>query len=131
MTKYLVDTNVLSEIFKKKPNKKVLEWLKKNQDIFLSAIVIEEIRYGLNSIGSAKYLKWFETFSRDYTTIMDIDEKVASLSAELRAAFRKKGIERTQADMLIAASARIHDCTIVTRNEKDFLGANVPIFNPF
>jgi toxin FitB len=49
----------------------------------------------------------------------------------MRGNFRTKGISRSQADILIAATAEIHDLILVTRNTRDFEGCNIQILNPF
>jgi predicted nucleic acid-binding protein len=60
-----------------------------------------------------------------------VSASIAQQCALLRAAFRKRGQQRTQADMLIAATALEHELGLVTRNVKDFEGCSVPLLNPF
>ena len=60
-----------------------------------------------------------------------ITPEIAQLAGELRGGFRSQGITRSQADILIAATAKIHQLTLVTRNIWDFEGCEIALLNPF
>jgi predicted nucleic acid-binding protein len=128
---YLVDTNVISELFKKKNDAAVVDWLRGNDFLNLSVITVEEINYGLRYINATKHLKWFENFIATRTQVLAVELRTAEIAGTLRAAFRKRGMQRTQADLLIAATAQTHKLTVVTRNERDFIDCQVPVLNPF
>lgn len=66
-----------------------------------------------------------------HCVILPISEAVAKRSGELRGVLKSQGKPRSQADMLIAATAQIHQLTLVTRNTRDFEGCGVTILNPF
>ena len=58
-------------------------------------------------------------------------EIIARRSGLWRGEFRRQGIPRTQADLLIAATAEVHKLVLVTRNTRDFTGCGLQLFNPF
>jgi toxin FitB len=63
--------------------------------------------------------------------VFPISENVARRAGEMRAQFESNGLIRSQADMLIAATAQIHGFTLVTRNISDFNGCGIALLNPF
>lgn len=129
---WLVDTNILSEIGRRKPSPKVLTWLRKHPSLSVSVITVEEILmgwYAINNIEKVNIYK--ELFDSNSYKILPITQSVANHSAYLRGQFRKNGISRSMPDMLIAATAAEHQLTVVTRNVRDFLDCGVPIFDPF
>ena len=62
---------------------------------------------------------------------MPVNPEIAQLSGELRGRFRMEGITRSQADMIIAATAKIHQLILVTRNTRDFEDCGISLLNPF
>lgn len=132
--KYLLDTNVISEIRKRKPHGAVLEWIKSvpADDVLLPAVVLGELQAGAE-----------RTRIRDQAKAAEIDRWIESLAATFQfipmdgAAFCEwarlmvgQPAEVTM-DAMIAATARVHHLTVATRNESDFKHFNVRIFNPF
>jgi len=128
---HLVDTNVVSEFMRPQPAPAVLRWAGHLSRFAMSVITVEEIRYGLSVRPSARLERWFEAFVQDYCDVMPITVAVARRSGVLRGQLRARGATRTQADMLIAATAAEHDLVLVTRNERDFEGCEIKIVNPF
>ena len=128
---FLVDTNVLSEFFKPKPNAKVINWLREQEKIAVSVITVEEIHFGLAAKNATRQLEWFVQFLNVGCEVLIISQDIAMQCGELRATFRQQGITRTQADLLIAATARKHDLPLATRNIKDFQDCGVTLVNPF
>jgi len=63
--------------------------------------------------------------------LLPVTAEVARVAGELRGAFKARGVARTQADMLIAATARVNQMKLVTRNERDFAGCGITVVNPF
>lgn len=120
---YLLDTNVISEIIKKEPNKNVLEWLEllDIQKIYLSVITIGEIRKGIEKLQDIAKKQKIETWleqdllNKFYGRIINIDARIADKWGYVTAAKNLPAI-----DALIAASALVHNCKLVTRNVKDF-----------
>lgn len=136
---YLLDTNVLSEIRKRKrANKGVTKFfksaIKNNDGLFVSVITIGELRRGIELIRhrgddrQAKQLeKWLNLVITEYQdNILDIDEETAQVWGKLRSPHPEHAM-----DKLIAATAMINGLTVVTRNEKDFKTTGVNVFNPF
>ncbi|MDQ2695111.1 MAG: type II toxin-antitoxin system VapC family toxin [Pseudomonadota bacterium] len=128
---FLADTNVLSELVRPRPNPGVLSWADQVRVVHLSAVTVEEILFGLSWKPNAKILAWFEQFLQGHSLLLPVSPQIARHSGELRGRLRAAGQVRTQADMLIAATAAIHNLTVVTRNERDFEGCGVSILNPF
>lgn len=129
---YLIDTIVLSELFRRSPNNQVKIWMLSKKVINLSVITIEETYFGLNSVKANKHILWFDNFlASNSVNVIKINSNISKKCALMRSNFRKQGITRTQADMLIAASAIEHNLTLATRNIKDFEFCNLNVINPF
>lgn len=127
----LIDTNVLSEFMRPKPSPKVMAWAKTQTQFQLSVITVEEIYYGLSWKPNTRVKSWFENFLRNYADVLSITPEIAKAAGELRGNFQQQGDNRSQADMLIAATALGHKLVVVTRNEKDFAGCGVKVLNPW
>jgi predicted nucleic acid-binding protein len=97
----------------------------------MSVISVEEIRFGLAWKPNAKVAAWLERFLEAHCRILPATDEVARRSGEMRGRLRARGVTRTQADMLIAATASLHRLTLVTRNEADFEDCGVTVLNPF
>ena len=128
---HLVDTNVLSELMRPRPAPRVLAWAEALPAIALSVVTLEELFYGLSLKPSARMEGWLRGFLDEYCEVLPVTESIARRCAALRAGFRQGGRPRTQADMLIAATAWEHRLTIATRNVTDFDGCGVPVVDPF
>lgn len=128
---YLCDTNVLSELARPAPNPGVLAWAAETRNVNISTITIDEVIFGLTLRPNARVLAWFEEFLANSCQVLDVTPAVARLAGAMRARLAGRGQVRTQADMLIAASAAAHGLTLVTRNTKDFIGCGINVLNPF
>ncbi len=131
MIQHLCDTNIISELIKQQPDSGVIEWASTVNVVGLSIITVEELYYGLSKKPNAKIEKYIEKFLAEHTEILPVTSSIAKKAGILRGQFQKKGATRTQADMLIAATALEHSLTIVTRNIRDFEGCGVALLNPF
>lgn len=134
MSKYLLDTNVISELARKVPKSSVIEFFESLDEITISVITIEEIEFGIERVpaNQKKYLwKWWSALLSLPPIVLGVDEKIAKLAGNLRAKQESKGKSRTQADMLIAATAITNGLILVTRNTKDFSECGVSVLNPF
>lgn len=129
--KALCDTNVLSELARPAPDPGVLSWSKSVIHITLSVITLEEINFGLSWKPNARISHWFNQFIKDHCEVLPVTPEIAIQAGNLRGMLQTKGEPRTQADMLIAATATIHGLTLVTRNTRDFAGCNIRLVNPF
>lgn len=131
MMQWLCDTNVISEDMRPQPNALVHAWLRKQERLFVSAITIDEISFGLRRANMPERLEWFRAFVADQITVLEVDKDIAYRAGNTRAELGRKGITREQPDMLIAATAWSHGLTLATRNTRDFEGTGIALFNPF
>jgi predicted nucleic acid-binding protein len=131
MKQWLIDTNIVSEMMRRKPNTKVEAWCTAIDSFYISTITIDEITYGLELKSLKAKAKWFQKFLSSRCTILPITEPIAFRAGSTRSQLASKGIVRSQADMLIAATAWSHGLILATRNTRDFEGTGIPIFNPF
>jgi predicted nucleic acid-binding protein len=127
----LVDTNVLTELARPRPDPSVVEWVGGLATVLLSAVTIEEIFFGLSARPSPRVQRWFEDFIDSACRVLDVTTPIARHAGVLRGQLRKRGRPRTQADMLIAATAALHGLTLATRNERDFEDCGISVVNPF
>jgi predicted nucleic acid-binding protein len=131
MTTFLCDTNILSELVRPRPNAGVESWSQGVSAITVSAITVEEIAFGLAWKPNARILDWFQDFLHGYAEILPVTAEIAERSGHLRGTLKARGRTRTQADMLIAATAQAHGLTLVTRNARDFEDCGLSLLDPF
>jgi predicted nucleic acid-binding protein len=132
VTRYLLDTNIISNATKPNPSSALLNWMTEQNDIdlFISALTVAEIRRGLleKSAGKKRTLlqAWFAGPEGPQALfagrVLAFDEKAALVWAQLMAEGTTKGRPRSALDMIIAAVAEANGCLVVTDNEKDFTG---------
>jgi predicted nucleic acid-binding protein len=137
--KALLDTCVISELVDKQPNLNVVEFvdLLDPEDVYLSAITIGEIVKGIEKVTvshrKAELHAWLkeDLLVRFDGKIVNLDKDVLIEWGILTARLETKGKPMPAIDALIAASARVNQMTLVTRNAADFEGAEVEIANPW
>ncbi|MCL1847830.1 MAG: type II toxin-antitoxin system VapC family toxin [Coriobacteriia bacterium] len=134
--RYLIDTNVLSELAKDKPSAQVLDWFSTHaQDrLLISAITVGEIAYGIERKEEGKEKEslsdWFESVLLEWfeDSIIALDTEVMLKWGKLRALGRTLPIIDSQ----IAATTLVSNAVLVTRNTKDFDGIEgLRVVNPF
>ena len=128
---FLADTNILGELTRPRPNRGVMVWASQVDALNLSVVTLEEIHYGLSWRPNDRIRSWFERFLTEQCRVLPVTDDIARRAGDLRGRFRAKGETRSQADMLIAATALTHRLTLVTRNEGDFTDCGVTVLNPF
>lgn len=128
------DTNVWSELTRNAGNPRVLDWLERHNDVlWLSAIVIAEIRAGLESPQAgtkrAGLEIWLHTLENEYRErTLPFDPAAAHALGILLVT---KPQQNKMLDTLLAAQAIAHDCQLATRNVKDFAWTGVKMLNPW
>jgi len=135
---FLVDTTVLSEFTKPRPNDDVLAWLLgvDTDSLFMSAITIFEVQVGIELLPEGKrkrnLARWLEEEIPDTYDgrILAVSAEVANAGARIVALARKQGWNDLEMDALIAATALIHGMPVATMNRKHFerLGVELVAF---
>ena len=128
---FLFDSNAVSEAMKREPNLQVRQLINKQTPVLMSVVSVEEIYYGLTYKDARKKWTWFENFVESRCEVLQVTTDIAKQCGIWRGQFRLQGITRSQADLLIGATALQHDLVLVTRNTKDFEGCDIQLFNPF
>lgn len=131
---YLLDTNVVSELRRPKPHGAVLAWITSvdESDLHLSAVTLGEIQAGIettrdqDSAKAAELERWLDLMAGAYN-VLPMDGPAFRMWAQLM----HTRSDTLYEDAMIAATARIHKLTVVTRNVADFAGFDVAVLNPF
>ena len=136
MRGFLLDTNVVSEASKPNPDSGVMEFLNSGDELWLSAVAVHELRYGIGILREGRrrddLRTWLSQLQADFEDrIIIVDLSVAELGADLRAQAHLTGRELRVPDALIAATAVTNDLALVTRNVRDFEGLAVEMVNPW
>jgi predicted nucleic acid-binding protein len=136
MKDVLLDTNVISEAVKPKPDVRVIAFLRAAVDPWISSITLHELAYGAerapDPMRRAKLLAWIAGISTEFAerTII-IDGAVADRSGRLRALAAVQGKAVTVSDALIAACAELRGLQVATRNTSDFAPLGVRVVDPW
>ncbi len=133
----LVDTNVLSELTKPTPSRRVVGWLEENeQRLAISAVTLAELRFGVARIPEgARRTRllgfWQSTKEQFKGRTFAFDERAAEVYGDLAAAAERKGRRLNVADAQIAATARVRKMPVATRDSRDFEATGVKVLNPW
>jgi predicted nucleic acid-binding protein len=133
---FLIDTNVVSELTRPKPNANVLAFLNSNPDLYLSVIVLHELEYGIRCAPRPDRRMRLEAFALALSgqfagRIFDIDAQIAETAGRMRALRKNAGRILAELDAFIAATALVKGIALATRNIKDFAELGVELRNPF
>jgi len=139
VTGWLLDTNVLSELRRPRPEAKVLQFVsgQKLDLLFVSVVTFAEIRFGIELLEDAsqrmELSEWLTNRLRPMfeDRVLAITEEIMLKWRLLVAEGRKTGHTFAQPDLMIAATALHHGLTVVSRNTSDFERANVQVLNPW
>jgi predicted nucleic acid-binding protein len=137
--RYLLDTCVLSETVKKKPNPGMLSWLDSADEtaLYLSVISFGELHKGISKLPESRRRKSLEIWVNEELTLrfagrtLDIDRRVASRWGELAGQAEKAGRPVPVLDGLLAATALEEGLTVVTENVEHFRRTDCAVFNPW
>jgi predicted nucleic acid-binding protein len=135
----VLDTNIISEVFKPKPAPGVLSWLQQQDDglVFTTAITRGELLYGLNIMVDGKRRETLISgLQRIFTMrfagrVLPYDDAAADAYALILAQRRRMGRPTSVADAMIASIARSRGAALATRNVRDFEGCDVTLINPW
>jgi predicted nucleic acid-binding protein len=132
MTRYLLDTNIISNVTKLTPSESLVKWMGEqvDEDLFIASLTVAEIRRGVLEKPAGKRRDqleaWFSGPEGPQALfsgrVLAFDEKAGLVWGQLMAEGKKKGRPRNALDMTVAAIAEANDCIVVTDNEKDFAG---------
>ena len=135
MTRYLLDTNIISNATRSAPSAALLDWMgeRVDEELFIASLTVGEIRRGILEMADGKKRlsleNWFAGDEGPQALfsgrVLPFDERAALLWARLMAEGKSSGRSRSALDTIIAAVAIANKCIIVTDNEKDFAGMNV------
>ena len=132
---FLLDTNVVSELRRREPNQEVTSWISsvRATDLYLSALVVGEIRNGIERLArrdrvqATAYDKWL-------ADLLDLyGDRIVPVTAEVAEMWGRLNVPDPLPiiDGLLAATALVHDWTLVTRNTADVLRTGVRLLDPF
>jgi predicted nucleic acid-binding protein len=138
VTRYLLDTNIVSNLIKPVPSTSLIAWMAEqiDEDLFISSLTLAEIQRGILELPVGRKRRdleaWFAGPSGPSVIfrgrVLPFDEAAAIVWARLMADGTEKGRPRSALDTIVAAIGEANACVVVTDNEKDFSG--VEIFNP-
>ncbi|MFT3728336.1 MAG: type II toxin-antitoxin system VapC family toxin [Terricaulis sp.] len=136
MSGTLLDTNVLSELVRPKPEPRVLAFVRTATDPYISALTLHEIAYGAerapDPVRRAKLTSWLGSMRRKFEDrIIVLDADIAEHGGRLRAAADAAGSPSDPLDALIAACALSRGLAIATRNIRHFAGFGVDLIDPW
>lgn len=135
MTQYILDTNVISETVRPKPDSRVIAWIRSLPSLLLPAVTVYELAAGIRRLGPGRrrvFLDaWFADLLGSGSVVLPLDRDAALASADIEIAARNKRRVVEHRDLLILGIAQSRAFGIATRNVSHFRGLNVPIYNPF
>jgi predicted nucleic acid-binding protein len=140
MSKFLLDTNVLSELYDmENGDQNVNRWVRNQSfdNLFTTALNIAEIQYGIENVPPGRQRTILQHSLNNYILpqfyghILSFELKAAEVWGSIRAEDRKRGTQRPIMDGLLAAIAIANDLGIVTRNVRDFAGLDIDLLNPW
>lgn len=136
---FVFDTNVLSEVMKDTPHPGVVAWLQgcRTEAMFTTVISRSEIFYGVRLLTDGSKRQKLERAARDMFAqdfcdrILTFDSAAADAHADIRVTRKRAGAPISTEDAMIAAIAKVHGATVVTRDANGFTGCGVSVINPW
>jgi hypothetical protein len=134
VTRFLLDTNVISETSRLTPDPKVALWISRLPSIALPSIAVYEVAVGIGRLPSGRKRTFLEDWFAELLAVCEVlpFDRDAALSCALFDAQARQG-RRTipERDLMILASARSSNLAVATRNVPHFRGFGVPVYDPF
>jgi predicted nucleic acid-binding protein len=139
VTGWLLDTNIISELRRRKPELKVTEFIRSQplEGLFVSIVTFAEIRFGIELLPDAKRRSDLNDWLAHKVRPM-FEQRVLAISEDVMFKWRllvedgrKAGHTFSQPDLIIAATAQHHGLTVVSRDTKEYVAARVDVFNPW
>jgi predicted nucleic acid-binding protein len=138
VTRYLLDTNIISNVTKPAPSQSLLEWMEEqaDEDLFIASLTVAEIWRGILEKPAGRKRDQLESWFAGPEgpqalfagRVLPFDERAGLTWARLMATGTATGRPRSALDMIVAAIADANECVVVTDNERDFAG--LEIVNP-
>jgi predicted nucleic acid-binding protein len=136
---FLLDTNVVSEWARPRPNAGIIAWLAEADEdrLFVSVVTLAELRYGIERMASGKRRWRLEEWLRDELPlrfegrVLSVETAIADVWGRVVAEREATGRRIEAMDALIAATVEVHDLTLVTRNTSDFEATVRSMVNPW
>jgi len=133
--RYLLDTNVISEVVRPQPDGNVIRWLGQLPFMILPAIGVYEISSGIQRLPAGKKREFLEDWLAEILAsdcdVLPFNLDAALSCAALEAEARRLGRTIELRDLLILATARSQDIGVATRNISHFRGFGIPVYDPF
>lgn len=139
MTGWLLDTNILSELRRPRPEAKVLAFISSQplESLFVSIVTFAEIRFGIELVPDpsrrSELLDWLTQKVRPMfeNRALAVTEDIMFKWRLMVEDGRKSGHTFSQPDLIIAATGQHHGLTVVSRDTSEYVKARVPVFNPW
>lgn len=136
--KYLLDTCVLSELVKSQPEIGLMQWMqaRKPHELCISAMTLAEMLRGVARLPTSKRRTeldaWLQQLEAGFEDrVLPFDREVARAWAEMTVKAAAQGRPLPAFDSIIAATAQVHGCKLVTRNVRDFEFSGLEVINPW
>ncbi len=137
--KYILDTCVVSELAKQKPEQGLIKWINQKDEIdfFLSVLTIGELQKGISKLEESRnkqtLIQWVESdlIKRFENRILPVTDSVAKKWGKIQGKAELEGKKMPVIDSLIAATGLVYDFEVVTRNTTDMEISGVRLFNPW
>ena len=137
--RYLLDTSLISELVKNKPQRSVLDWVEscEEESLFLSVLTLGELQKGVIKLPQNKKREFLQSWIDNNLTerfrgrILAVDEEVAVLWGRIQGEAEKRGKPMPAIDSLIAATGLVHHLIVVTRHSSKIEQSGVSLFNPW
>lgn len=135
MPRYLLDTDVASELARAAPSPRVLSFVADLDEVLLSSVGLFELARGIERLAPGKKRRtlerWLEQWIALPVTVVSLDARAARIAASMETNARRTGRAVDVRDVFVLATARAHGLTVATRNVTHFAGHGVPVHDPF